>query len=116
MTHAPKANPYIYSASIVRVVDGDTVDAMVDLGFRSSVRLRFRLFGINAPEVRGPERAEGIQSTHWLKRRIEFQDVIINTHQDSTGKFGRYLATIWRDNVNINEQMVELGLAKPASY
>lgn len=112
----PQANPYIYTATVLNVVDGDTIDAMVDLGFRSSVRLRFRLFGINAPETRGEQRPDGLKSKDWLKERISNKEIIINTHKDHTGKYGRYLATIWLDGKSVNQEMVELGLARLQSY
>lgn len=51
-----------YIGTITKVVDGDTVDAVIDLGFTISVRERFRLLGINAPEIHGPETPEGLKS------------------------------------------------------
>ena len=62
---AKKMDKHIYSAKVVRVVDGDTADAMIDLGFDTWVHKRIRLFGINCPETRTrnlEEKAKGIES------------------------------------------------------
>jgi micrococcal nuclease len=50
---------FTYSTLITNVVDGDTFDSMVDLGFNVHIRVRFRLYGINCPEMHGPDRADG---------------------------------------------------------
>jgi micrococcal nuclease len=103
---------YLYHAVIDRVIDGDTVDAIVDCGFNIHFCERFRLFGINAPEVRGEERPQGLESAEALREWCEGRDVIIETLKDKKEKYGRYLGTIWLDGVNINEEMVRLGLAE----
>jgi micrococcal nuclease len=83
---------YTYRASIVRVVDGDTFDAEVDLGFYMVARIRFRLAGVDTPEVRGVERPEGLKASAFVKDAIEGETVIVRTAK--AGKFGRWLASV----------------------
>jgi len=103
---------YTYRALVVNVVDGDTIDVTVDLGFKISSRMRLRLAGINAPETRGSERQAGLESKHWLNRQVLARWITVVTERDKKGKYGRYLATLIIDGVNINEKMVARGYAK----
>lgn len=73
---------------------------------------KVRLLGINTPEVRGKERELGLISRDRLRELIDGKDVIIVTHKDKGGKYGRLLATIYLDGVNINQQLVDGGFAK----
>ncbi len=107
-----------YNAKITRVVDGDTVDALVDLGFKTYRMIRFRLTGFDAPESYRPkdkqEKEAGNAATEELKRMIEGKEVII--HSNKHGKY-RYLATIYmseRDTISVNEGMIALGHTKEA--
>lgn len=114
---------YEYSAKIVKVVDGDTVDAHVDLGFDVGVNIRFRLYGINAPEIHSKDPAEktaGLATMNRLIALAEGKLVSIKTHRDAKEKFGRYLAELypWLDpkavpDKSINQILVDEGLAKP---
>jgi len=111
---------YKYNALVLRVVDGDTVDleVRIDCGFRirTSFQDRFRLYGINAPETRGPERPEGLRSTEALREWCEGKEVVVETLKDKKGKYGRYLAILWLDGVNLNARLVEEGLAREQEY
>ena len=103
---------YEYKCTIDRVVDGDTVDATLDLGFSVLYKSRVRLFGIDTPESRTrnkDEKARGKLAAKFLGNAIEKADtVIIRTElRDSRGKFGRVLGTIVCDGVDINNAMVE---------
>ena len=102
---------YFYKAKILEVYDGDTVTADVDLGFNIRREMRLRLYGINTPELRGEERARGLEARDWLRERILEKEVDIQTIKDKTGKYGRMLAIIWYQNENINEQLLALGMA-----
>lgn len=109
---------YEYRARITRVIDGDTVEAEVDLGFHVSILQTFRLHGINAPETRGPERSQGLESTRYLESLIEIltsgtSRLTIRTHKDATEKYGRYLAELIAGDVNINQALVSSGHAVP---
>ncbi len=110
-------NLYHYRGRVIKVYDGDTITVDIDLGFKISMnRQKFRLYRINTPEVRGPEKAQGIISRDWLRERILDQDVILVTHKDKKGKYGRWLADIWLDAVCVNDELVAKGLAEYKDY
>lgn len=103
---------YRYKAWVKRVVDGDTVDCEVDLGFNIKTHIRFRLAGIDTPEIRGVEKEEGLKSKAYLISLIKNTDsIIVESHK--TGKFGRWLGTLYIDELNVNEDLVKNGYAKP---
>ena len=109
---------YEYRARITRVIDGDTVEAQVDLGFRVSLDVVLRLIGINAPEVHGPDRPRGQAATRHLTellQRLTPTDgrITVRTQKDLTEKYGRYLATLIAGEVNLNDRMVSDGHAVP---
>ncbi len=117
MTTVCKESLYIYRARITAVYDGDTVTADVDFGFHVWVHgEKLRLRRINAPEIRGAEREQGLVSRDWLRERLLGKDVLIRTTKDKKGKYGRYLVEIFLDGVNINDQLVEEGLAEYKEY
>lgn len=108
---------YEYKAICKRVIDGDTVVVDIYLGFHIIFHDQYlRLFGINAPETRGKSKVKGLKSKRWLKKRIEGKEVIIWTIKDKKGKYGRWLATVYFENMNINYQLMDEGLAKEAKY
>lgn len=101
---------YIYNATILRVVDGDTVDAAVDLGFDIHMNMKLRLMGINAPEL---STLEGKNARDWLTTILagENNQITIRTEKDRTEKYGRYLATLLIGDVSINQMMIDDGYA-----
>lgn len=112
---------YHYKAFISAAYDGDTVTADIDLGLKTVVKgEKLRLHRINAPEVRGPERSEGLKSRDWLRDRIVGKTVLIETFKDKKGKYGRYIAEIWLPEnggcTNINDELVEKGFAEYHDY
>jgi len=108
-----KSEAYLYRGKVLKVVDGDTVDVQIDLGFALSFKQRFRLYAINAPELRGEHKEAGKKSKEFLKGLIHGKDVLIRTYKDRQGKYGRYLAYIYSydDEVCINDVMVKEGHA-----
>jgi micrococcal nuclease len=103
---------YEYSCKVKRVVDGDTVDVMLDLGFDILYNCRVRLFGIDTPESRTrnlDEKARGKMASAFLKEAIDNgTKVVIQTKlKDSRGKFGRVLGNVVVDGVNINQSMID---------
>ncbi len=103
---------YEYSCKVERVVDGDTVDVMLDLGFDILYNCRVRLFGIDTPESRTrnlDEKARGKMASAFLKEAIDNgTKVVIQTKlKDSRGKFGRVLGNVVVDGVNINQSMID---------
>jgi micrococcal nuclease len=105
---------YEYRAIVTRVYDGDTITVDIDLGFYTWIKSQvIRLYGIDTPEIRGEERPEGLVSAEWLRSRILDKEVILKTHKDQKGKYGRWLAEVYLDGVNLNEKLIEEGLAEP---
>lgn len=104
---------YTYKAKCTSVYDGDSITLDIDLGFNHwMVNQKVRLLGIDTPEIRGPERPQGLLSAERLRELIEGKDVIMVSHRDRTGKYGRWLATIYMDGININKLLLEEGWAK----
>ena len=108
--------------SIDHIVDGDTFDCSVDLGFNISHKIRVRMYGINTPESRTrdlEEKARGLASKKRLIELLEQYegDLILQTNKK--GKYGRYLGTVFADQnagdgqeqTNINRQLIEEGFA-----
>ena len=105
---------YKYRAEVVRVVDGDTVDATVDLGFDLRLSARFRLLGINAPEK---NTKKGRESLARLAAMLPVgATVVVQTTKDKKEKFGRYLGTFLLDGKSVNQQLVDEGFAVWKDY
>ena len=106
---------YTYRAEVTNVVDGDTVDAEVDLGFDVRFAMRLRLWGINAPEMRGESAERGRESRIRLRDLcfLAGNQVMLKTHKDRQDKYGRYLAElcIAGSPRTINQQLVDEGHA-----
>lgn len=101
---------FVYAGRIKRVVDGDTIDVLVDLGFRITIDGRCRLAGINAPET-STKAGKDARSwlNEWFTARPEF---VIRTEKDRGDKYGRWLATIIsHDGTVLNEAIVAAGHA-----
>ena len=126
---------FTFKAIVVAVYDADTITVDVDLGFhQNSEHIKLRLFGINAPEMRGPEKVDGRKSRDWLRDQILEQQVVIRTYKDGRGKgkYGRWLADVFAvddlvpdarggvslsaDAVSFNQKLVNNGLAVTANY
>ena len=108
---------YEYKAKVVRVYDGDSVRADIDLGFGVWIRNQaIRLVDINTPEIRGEEREAGLRSK---QRLIELLDLTENEciikiqKYDYRGKYGRILGEIWTEtsSISINEILLNEGFA-----
>lgn len=104
---------YNCKAKIIDVYDGYTVTAMVDLGFLHFQEMKLRLYGIDTPELRGEEKEAGIIVRDIVREMILNKDVEIHSYKDKQGKYGRYLANIIVDGVDVNEWLVENNHAKP---
>jgi len=102
---------------INRVIDGDTIDVDIDLGFWVTVSYRVRLKDIDAAETRTKdleEKAEGIKARLWLEKELAREgEWIIETHKED--KYGRILGTLYLvgDSVTVNERMLNEGIARP---
>jgi micrococcal nuclease len=103
---------------ITGVVDGDTIDVDIDLGFSISYSQRVRLAGIDTPESRTSDKFEkslGLESKEYLKTKLkDAKDIIIKTQKpDSSEKYGRILGWLYVDGavISVNEQMIQDGYA-----
>ncbi len=104
---------YEYKATVTKVYDGDTITVDFDLGFGILIRKqKIRLLGINTPEVRGPEKPQGIISRNALRQRILGKVVTIKTSRDKKGKYGRWLGEVFVEDENINQWLISEGYAK----
>ena len=112
-------DPYIYRIKqVLKVVDGDTIDASIDLGFDISLEKRIRLAGIDTPESRTTnvkEKSMGLESKEWLKKTLEgAKDILIKTElPDSTEKYGRIIGHLFINGqeTSLNNQMITDGYA-----
>ena len=107
---------------INRVLDGDTIDVTIDLGFDLFKKERVRVAGVDTPEKRTrdlEEKERGIHATNWLKEKLEGavageDDLVIRTELvGGVGKYGRLLGWLYigTDDLSLNEQMIEEGYA-----
>ena len=107
---------YQYQAKLVKVVDGDTGDLLIDCGFSIFTKQRVRLTGIHAPETRTKnliEKEKGLVAKNFLSKRLsECKNIFIKTSMDKNGKYGRLLGELFIDNISINQEMVILGYAQ----
>ena len=122
MTHLKDIQPtfdiYMYKIdkTDISVYDGDTITLTIDLGFNIKKREKIRFYGINAPELKGVERPDGIISKTFLKSLIDDaiyknKNIYLKTMKDSQEKYGRYLGVLFIDDLNVNLKLVEEGLA-----
>ena len=104
---------YLYEAVLIRVVNGDTIDAWIDLGFGISIRRRIRLWGIEAPEMCT---ADLLEKTEGVMARVRLQDLIgasegkFSLRSVGIDKYSRCLGEIYIQDVNINKQLLAEGL------
>ena len=108
-----------YLCTVIRVVDGDTIDLRVDLGFRHFMNDRFRLWHpdgrFNTPEIRGAERQRGLESKDFVESWVDSRGPIIccHTHKDRRGKYGRWLADLVApDGSRLTEELLIRHLAE----
>ncbi|RLB39821.1 MAG: nuclease [Deltaproteobacteria bacterium] len=124
---------YRYKAKVVRVVDGDTLDLAVSLGFKINIGIRARLYGVDTPETYGvkhdsDEYAKGLAAKQFVESWLvdHGHDVLIVSHDGKKlgkGKYGRWIAEIfpnestWAgDHPSLNEALVTNGHAERVSY
>jgi micrococcal nuclease len=105
---------YIYKAKVLNIVDGDTIDVEIDLGFYMYFRTRLRLSGINTPELRDKDpivRNLAQVAKQFLVMKILDKQVIIHSYKKD--KYGRFLAEVYLGDENINTTLLIEGLAVP---
>jgi micrococcal nuclease len=110
---------YEYKAKLIRVVDGDTIDAEIDLGFKVYIKERIRFAGIDTPESRTRHKHEkswGLAAKCRVKDLLEYEDAefTLTTELQKKGKFGRILGTvILADGTSLSEILLDEKLAIP---
>jgi len=125
---------YIYRAKLDRVIDGDTIDVIVDLGFDVTIKRRLRLKGVNTPELRSKdpdERRNALAAKEYVETTLYDNELVIETFKTRSGKdrrtFGRYVADVFidvhtvdtnidSDLVSLSEMLVAKGLAEEVNY
>jgi len=107
---------YTYRCKVVKIIDGDTVDVDIDLGFGVWLKKeRIRMYGIDTPESRTrdlDEKKYGLLAKEFITRMLDDEGgIILKTQKDAEGKFGRILGELWRTtnyaDKSINEYMIE---------
>ena len=102
---------YEYRCEIVKIIDGDTVDVDIDLGFGVWMKKeRIRLYGIDTPESRTrdlEEKKYGLAAKEFLTKWLNAGNITLKTHKDAEGKFGRILGELWYSDININQKMID---------
>lgn len=106
---------YEYRCSVLRVVDGDTVEVQIDLGFDMSFKSMVRLKGINAPEMTGTTKDAGLTAKSYLRGLLPIAGniAIMTDYHRERDKYGRVLGTFWVNGININQAMIDGGHAVP---
>lgn len=111
-------NVYYYNAEVKKVVDGDTFDIVIDLGFDTLRKGRVRLYGVNTPESRTSnleEKQKGLAAKEFTDQWLQKcgNKVKIETILDKNEKYGRILAKVWDSNGNmLNQDIIKAGLAR----
>lgn len=105
---------YIYNAKCIKVVDGDTIDAQIDLGFDTHKVIRIRLVGINAPESRTrdlEEKTRGLAAKQFVIDILKKHHNNFILHSQGVGKYGRCLGEIFFGDVKLNDLLITEGHA-----
>ena len=117
---------YEYKAIVERVVDGDTIDVIIDLGFKTWKKVRVRMEGINTPESRTrdlEEKKKGLAAKARLQEILDYNSNECVLKVSGVGKFGRAIASVYVDTlspasdkssmteINVNKQLIEEGHA-----
>jgi micrococcal nuclease len=105
---------YKYKGLVNSVFDGDTLNMDIDLGFGVWLRnQKIRLYGINAPELKGLTKEAALKSKSRLTELVLGKQIIIETIQDKKEKYGRWLGKIFVRDLLINKVLVSEGFAVP---
>jgi len=110
---------YEYWAKVMRVIDGDTLECQIELGFDVRITKRFRLIGVNTPETHGVKKTSeefrrGTKSKEFVERFIEDDPwVELEVYCAVKEKYGRWLCQVFQNGVSLNAQLLVEGLASP---
>lgn len=103
---------FTYSGVVTNVVDGDTIDAIMDLGFNISHKARMRLNSVNAPEMKGDSKERALIVKKFLEDKLYNKKVFLVSHKKD--KYGRWLVTIYVDTLDksLNQELIDNGMAE----
>lgn len=104
---------YKYRAKLIKIIDGDTIDAEIDLGFNVKIKKRIRFLGINAPEIRTKdldEKRAGLAVKSRLESIFDDSEGVFKLKSHGIDKYGRVLGEIYIENNNINSLLLKEGL------
>lgn len=109
---------WTYRCDVVRVVDGDTLDLKIDVGFHTYHIERVRLLGIDCPEVRGPEKEAGLAASEFVRKwviAVPFTEWPFEVTTHKTDSFGRYLADLRQtgSDTTLSQALIAAGHAVP---
>jgi len=111
---------FVYSAKVDSIVDGDTMDLVIDLGFRTTTEQRVRLLGVDCPEVKGSTKKAGDAATEATRRWVKSHSgLVIRTlkTKKQADSFGRYLVEVFGDTdgkqESLNQHLLDEGFAVP---
>lgn len=115
---------YQYMAKVDKIVDGDTIDVVIDLGFKITTHQRIRLARINTPETYNvkkdsEEYKKGMEAKQFVEQRLAANNFEIKLETEKvTEKYGRYIGTIWLadSELTLNDELVSKGFAKYVEY
>lgn len=109
---------YTYKAKLIKVIEGDTIDASVDLGFDINIRLRIKMYGIITPDPRSKDLNEQEKAINVKSKLLELigNDFIVETIHNKRGKYGRTMGIVYIKHegelVNVNQLLISQGLAQ----
>lgn len=109
---------YTYKAKLIRAVEGDTIDADIDLGFDLSIRQRVKLYGIATPDIKSKDLETKQKALDVKSRLIEMlgNGFVVETVLNKRGKYGRVMGIVYIEDssnnlINVNKLLIEEGLA-----
>jgi len=106
-------------AKLVRVIDGDTLELKIDLGWELTLRTKVRLADIDTPELKGKTRKEGLKAKNFVKEWFKGLSNQCFVELMGKGKFGRWIVFVYpkeESKKSLNETLVERGLARPVTF
>ena len=99
-------DPYIRKAKLVKIVDGDTIDVLVDLGFNTYRKIRLRLSRVNTKEMKNGGKIWKEFTQNWFANNV---DVVIKTNKDRKDKWSRYLAEVFINDRSLVDDLIVAG-------
>lgn len=100
--------PFIYSATCDRVIDGDTIIAQVDLGFRVYIKIPIRVRGVNAPELHGATKEAGLAAKQYVTDLLAGKTLLVQSFKDDQS-FARWVCDVWVDTSLLADLVINSG-------